>query len=174
MQRSVPENTRRANVFALRVYEEWVAARNMTFDECQYPDLSSLPNVGTDLLIQVLSHFVYEIRRKDGKEYPPSSIYGIMCGVMRYLRDDCNRPDLNFFNQSNKEFHYLRRCIDSRMQELTSKGVGSELTLLLLMTKKNYGAQMYFLRKPVEGCCLPSTFTPAKCLVFVLVTSTEA
>ena len=80
--------------------------------------------MGTDLLIQVLSHFVYEIRRKDGKDYPPASIYGIMCDVIRYLRDDCNRPDLNFLNRSNKEFHYLRRCIDSRMQELTCKGVG--------------------------------------------------
>lgn len=79
--------------------------------------------VSKDTVSRALSHFVFEIRWQDGKEYPPGSIHGIMCGVMRYLQDDCNRPDLNFFKEDNY-FHHLRRCIDRQMQELSKKGVG--------------------------------------------------
>ena len=90
---------------------------------CGFPTLAELPNSSKDTVSRTLCHFVFEIRRCDGKEYPPGSIHGIMCGIMRYFRDDCNRPDLNFFKEEN-DFHFLRRCIDRRMKELTEKGVG--------------------------------------------------
>ena len=123
VRQGVPTSTRRANSFALHVYDVWVEARNARFPQDQFPPLEVLHDVPRELLSRVLSHFVFEIRRQDGKDYPPGTINGIMCGIMRHFRDECDRPDLNFFREENG-FHQLRRCIDRRMQELTEKGVG--------------------------------------------------
>ena len=122
VRRGVPEGTKKSTTFALRVYEEWVTARNSAYPDAPLPSLDELLNVPNETFSQALSRFVFEIRRKDGKEYPSGSIHGIMCGVMRYFRDDCNRPDLNFFKEENG-FHQLRRCIDRRKQELSEKRV---------------------------------------------------
>ena len=45
---------------------------------------------------------------------------------MRYFRDDCLRPNLNFFEKSYEHFHYLRKSIDCRMKQLTQEGIGAQ------------------------------------------------
>ena len=39
----------------------------------------------TPTLQYYLSCFVLEVRKKDGTEYPPDTLYHIVCGVMRFL-----------------------------------------------------------------------------------------
>ena len=73
VRHGVPEGTRMAMTFALQVYEEWVKVRSSAFPEKQFPFLADLPIVSKFLLIQTLSHLVFEIRRQDGKEYPPGT-----------------------------------------------------------------------------------------------------
>ena len=38
-------------------------------------------------LNQWLCKFALEIRRKDGQQYPPQTLYSICCGLLRYVRD---------------------------------------------------------------------------------------
>lgn len=121
--KATPPNTKRATNFAVHVYDEWLEERNRAFPKKQLPTLDELPTVSIDAFQNTLSHFVYEIRRKDGKQYPSNTIYGIMCGIIRYFREECNRPDLNFLKEEHIRFFYLRRCIDRRMQEVTEEGV---------------------------------------------------
>ena len=71
VRHGVPAGTKKATTFALRVYEEWITARNEAFPEDQLPSLTDLPTVSKDIISRTLCHFVVEIRRKDGKEYPP-------------------------------------------------------------------------------------------------------
>ena len=42
-------------------------------------------------LNEVMARFVHEVRRKDGNEYPPSSLICIVSAVQRYLREN-GRP----------------------------------------------------------------------------------
>ena len=91
VRQGTPANTRRVTTFALHVYDVWLEARNALFPHDKFPPLEQLHEVPRELISRVLSHFVFEIRRQDGKKYPPGTINGIMRGIMRYFRDECNR-----------------------------------------------------------------------------------
>ena len=72
-----------------------------------------------------LQRFVYEIRRKDGKPYPPDTLTQITAGLQRYLRVDRN-IHVNLFRTDDSTFAGFRQALDSRMSELTNQGVGFE------------------------------------------------
>lgn len=77
LEKLIPSNTRRTTTFAVGVYEDWMKERNVAFPNKQVPSLNELINVDLDKFQQTLAHFVFEIRRRDGKEYPANTIYGI-------------------------------------------------------------------------------------------------
>ena len=66
-----------------------------------------------------LSRFILEIRRKDGKPYPPNSLYQICCGLLRHLRGS-GRAEVNLFEQAR--FHNFCTVLDSEMKRLNSTG----------------------------------------------------
>ncbi len=70
-----------------------------------------------------MARFVQEVRRKDGKEYPASSLNNIVAAVQRHLREN-KRPEINFYDQRNPIFDLLRKSLDAKMKELTRNGVG--------------------------------------------------
>ena len=70
-----------------------------------------------------MCRFALEIRRKDGKQYPPNTIHNICCGVMRYLRTQ-GKPEIDFFKDSS--FSHFRAVLDSEMKRLQGQGVGSK------------------------------------------------
>ena len=67
-----------------------------------------------------LCKFILEIRRQDGKEYPPNTLYSIACGILRHVRNYA--PQVNFFTQV--QFTGFRKTLDSEMKRLTAAGVG--------------------------------------------------
>jgi len=69
--------------------------------------------------------FVMEIRRQDGTDYPPNTILQLVCGLQRYLRNECCRPYVNFMLAGN-QFNDFRKSLDTRMKELFSDGVGGK------------------------------------------------
>jgi len=69
-----------------------------------------------------MSFFVMEARRQDGACYPPNSLYNIVAGVQRYLRNVPQFADVAFFQKSSP-FSRLRKALDCRMKELTSAGI---------------------------------------------------
>ncbi len=70
-----------------------------------------------------MARFVQEVRRKDGKEYPASSLNNIVAAVQRHLREN-KRPEINFYDQRNPIFDLLRKSLDAKMKELTRNGIG--------------------------------------------------
>ncbi|CAC5402472.1 unnamed protein product [Mytilus coruscus] len=73
-----------------------------------------------------LQRFVIEVRNKKGEEYPPKSLYSIICGLLRYCKD-MNVNDKNFLDEKDLRFVTFRRVLDSRMKELLSKGFGTKV-----------------------------------------------
>ena len=47
---------------------------------------------------ELLARFVQEVRRKDGNEYPPSSLNCVVSAVQRYLREN-GRPAVCFYDK---------------------------------------------------------------------------
>ena len=41
-----------------------------------------------------MSRFVLEVRKRDGTEYPPNTLYHIICGLQCYIRG--RRPKVSF------------------------------------------------------------------------------
>ena len=61
-----------------------------------------------------LCRFVVEVRRKDGKHYPPNTVHQLCCGLLRRLRQ--YNPSLDIFK--NPEFDAFRRTLDAEMKRL--------------------------------------------------------
>ena len=83
------------------------------------PPLADLDN---SELQRYLTHFILEIRKKDGNEFPPNSLHHLVCGLM-YLRHH-GRPEVDFFK--NPDFSSFRTSLDAEMKRLQSLGVGSK------------------------------------------------
>ena len=75
-------------------------------------------------LNEVMGRFVHEVRRKDGNEYPPSSLICIVSAVQRYLQEN-GRPAVCFYDDKNSTYDMLRKILDAKLKLLTSKGIGS-------------------------------------------------
>ena len=50
-----------------------------------------------------LKRFVLEVRKQDGSEYPPRSLYYIVCGLLRFMRDE-NIHNMNFLDEKDHRF----------------------------------------------------------------------
>ena len=58
-----------------------------------------------------LARFVLEVRRKDGKFYPPNTLHQLCCGVLRRLREV--NPAIQ-----NPDFASFRKTLDGQMKRL--------------------------------------------------------
>lgn len=67
-----------------------------------------------------LCRFVLEVRKVNGEPYNPTTLYQICCGLLRHLRTNCNRADVNFLESS--DFHQFRSTLDSELKRLNSTG----------------------------------------------------
>ena len=64
--------------------------------------------------------FILEIRRKDGQCYPPNTLYGIVCGLMRKLRNV--DASIDFFKDAR--FSSIYKTLDGEMKRLCTLRVG--------------------------------------------------
>ena len=108
-------NTKSNTKWAFNVFEKW---REQRVDDI--PELHCMDSTSMNYWLQ---RFIVEARRKDGKEYPPRSLYLITCGLLRYLR---NREvyDKNFLDENDTNFVQFRKVLDAQIKTLLSKGHG--------------------------------------------------
>ena len=69
-----------------------------------------------------LQGFILEANRQDVSPYPPDSLYQLVAGIQRHLREN-SRPDLGILDPKNLDFFQSCQVLDARMKELTSKGI---------------------------------------------------
>ena len=101
---AVPANTKKNTSWA--VWNEWSAYRRGQ-DPSNY-----LLTMQVSELNEWLSRFVVEVRRKDGKFYPPNTLHQLCCGLLRRLREV--DPSLDIFK--NPEFDSFRKTLDAEMK----------------------------------------------------------
>ena len=71
-----------------------------------------------------MAKFVVEVRKKGGKaqHYPPSTLYQLCCGLLRFLRNN-GRAALNMFEDPT--FKHFQDTLDAEMKRLTGQGIGA-------------------------------------------------
>jgi hypothetical protein len=126
---TIPKNTQSANSWATAVWRDWARFRN-THDSTIQELGSPIPEDIGDFMEFCsmdfwMQRFVHEIRRQDGKPYPPETLKQITAGLQRYLRNEKNMP-VNFFKCDDPTFAGFYKALDCRMRELTNEGVGLE------------------------------------------------
>ena len=85
MEGGVPEKTHNQTNWAIKVWTEWATSRNRNLLPDEVPFNCEIEMLSAQLINFWLSRFVLEIRRCDGKRYPPASLYQLCCGILRHL-----------------------------------------------------------------------------------------
>ena len=63
------------------------------------------------------------MRKRDGKEFPPNTLYHIVSGIMRYLRENKDST-IDFF--SDAKFALFKSSLNSELKRLQALGLGSQ------------------------------------------------
>ena len=115
-----PANTLKNNEWATHTFETWRSQRNKRVQGDKCPD-----NVfdNKDKACKWLCKFVAEVRKSDGSEYTPRSIYLLLAGLQRSIRRSHPKEEINIF--SGHEFKELKKVCDAVFKKLHSKGIGS-------------------------------------------------
>ena len=89
--------------------------------------MSDLENGSFRELEQRLPSFICEARRQEGKPYPPNTLYLLMCGVQRHLREirsDGLNVNLVDIKSTDARFCCTVKVLDATMKELTRQSLG--------------------------------------------------
>ncbi|XP_061186263.1 zinc finger MYM-type protein 2-like [Saccostrea echinata] len=71
-----------------------------------------------------LQRFVVEVCNQKGNEYTPKSLYYLMCGLLRHLRD-IEIFGMNLLDHNDDRFARTRKVLDARIKSLVAQGMGT-------------------------------------------------
>ena len=111
-------NTQKNTKWAIGAFNDWRQARASD----NIPELHAMDPESMNFWLQ---RFVMEARKQKGGEYPPKSLYLIVCGLLRHCRDK-NVDDKNFLDEKDGRFAQFRRVLDAKMKDLLCKGLGTK------------------------------------------------
>ena len=122
---AIPQKTIAATAWGMNIYSEWAAAR--IIKNSTMPNVCDLTTPLLDMkpgeIAYWMGKFILEIRKKDGTEYPPKTLYQIVCCFKRHFEANGKH---NINPLSNEEFGNFRRTLDAEMQRLHRKGLGTQ------------------------------------------------
>ena len=73
-----------------------------------------------------LARFIAEVRRSDGKPYPPKSIHQLICGVLRHMRSvDPACP--NVLDRKDPRFRDFHGACEVIFFQLHQRGIGTDV-----------------------------------------------
>ena len=100
LRSTVPRNTENNTKWAVKIFEDWQSQREEKSPKCFYTssaalDVTKIHDLTTPLkdmngetLNLWLTRFVEEVSNSRGERYPSRSLYLIICGIRRYLREE--------------------------------------------------------------------------------------
>lgn len=124
------KNTFKNTKWAVDLFNAWNHSKGNSIELIQFTAAEELGNC--------LAKFVVEVRKKDCSEYPPKTIYLILCGLLRHLKDN-NIAGMNFLDLRDDKFMYLHKVLDGKMKELTRRGVGANIKRAAALTQADEG-----------------------------------
>ena len=107
-QNTESKNTRSRDKWATKLLSDWLVLRDVKKKVCELNDSE---------LNDLLPRFIHEVRRKDGKLYPGSTLVSIIAGIQKNF----NRC-VNFFHDS--KYILIKESLNSAMKISTKAGTG--------------------------------------------------
>lgn len=117
-------NTAKSTAWAVKTFNDWKQERNESFPLSLLPDdiLDRKYESDVSPLVNGLSRFLVEARNKEGKVYSPCSLHGLLCGILRYMREK-NPSTPNFMDKNDPRFKDLHLLMNSTITNLREQGV---------------------------------------------------
>jgi len=127
IERRMPQNTSRNTNWSVNTWNAWISERNHSrmFGQPRFPTVLELQFTVPQELNEYLCYFVLEVRTKQGQLYPKDTLYNLLCGLARYIKEDLQRPDLNFMNTRCIHFKRFREILNSQMKLATHEGIST-------------------------------------------------
>lgn len=120
---AVPASTNKKTEWACNLFEKWRQHRNnLAAFQTNLSNIGvPLAEMSDDELNYCISRFIWEVKKQDCTDFPPQTLYEIVCGLQRKLQQV--RPiGINFFNDAL--FKELRESLDAVMKSRTAQGLG--------------------------------------------------
>ena len=123
---AVPEKTKATTQWGVRVWRDWAQARITLPTDLvnRVAPCSPLMDMPPDDLAYWMGKFVLEVRKQDGKEYPPKSLYALVCCIKRHFEEN-GIYNINPLCSTNDRFGDFRRTLDAEMKRLHGMGLGT-------------------------------------------------
>ena len=120
----MPKNTSTSTRWAMKNLTDWFNHYNAANQENQCPEEVLLPSCSAETLNKWLCVYAVETRSHTGEAYPPSTVYSLLCGILRYMKSE-NPMYPNFLEKSNPVFAEFTTTIDNLFKNLRSSGIGA-------------------------------------------------
>ena len=130
-----PENTKVNTRWALNNFAEWQKDCNERHPEDTCPDGVLLTD-DRKVLALWLQRYALSTRKKNGEKYPPKTIYLLLCGLQRHMREVKEKP-FNIFDREDADFKLLFNTCDNYFRELRVDGVGVEARPTEVLTRED-------------------------------------
>ena len=119
-----PKNTQANTNWAMRNLTTWFEWHNRQEGAETCPDEVLSPSCSSKTLNQWLPVFVAETRNKDGKRYPPKTLYSLLTGILRSMTLENPRYP-NFLEKKSVDFVDFHRSLDNIFRKLREDGIGA-------------------------------------------------
>ncbi|XP_021362841.1 uncharacterized protein LOC110456414 [Mizuhopecten yessoensis] len=128
IQDFVPEQLRKNTSWTVNTWNTWAEVRNAVtgFGQAIIPTVQQFGSVQPQILDGFLCKFVMEVRNKDGNRYPKDSLHNLCAGISRFVRLVLKRPDLNFLDSKNLNFHHFQLTLRSQMKLSEDMGIKTD------------------------------------------------
>lgn len=153
-------NTTKATSWALKNFNDWKRAANKRAKDVMVDDDFFLCS-DKEVLSNILSRYVVETRKTNGELYPPKTLYQLMCGLLRHMKE-CNPDCPNFLDKKDNQFRTLHSSMDAHFHHLHSKGVGREIKQAKALSKED---EHKLWATGVMGTTTPSSLQNAAFLI---------
>ena len=87
---AVPRKTKADTEYCMRIWDTWRKER-ISRDEADSEadkQITPITQMDKEVMKRWLILFVLEVRKQNGTEYPPNTLHHIVCGIMRYLKQN--------------------------------------------------------------------------------------
>ena len=126
-----PETLKKVS-WVRNMYNEWRDHRNSTVGVSDiHCDLDNMSTVSVESFIFAMCRFITEVKKLDGSEFPPKTLYDIVICVQFYLKTQ----GLMWKILSDDTFKDLRFTLDNVMKERTARGIGILVKKAQVLTK---------------------------------------
>ena len=110
--------------WAKGVFQEWRYHRNLSPDFSDiHCDLDDLSTISVQNLNFALCHFITEVKKLDGEDFPPKTLYEIIVCIQFYLETEGFALKLI----SDPGFQEVKFTLDNTMKECTERGLGNNV-----------------------------------------------